>query len=135
MRILQPPDWQRPRGYSNGVVASGHLVFIAGQIGWDANQQFTSDDFVEQTRQVLQNIVDILAEAGGEAHHITRMVWYVTDKAEYLADPKRLGEVYQAIMGKHYPAMTAVEVSALIEDRAKVEIEAIAVIPERDLKG
>jgi len=104
-------------------------VFIAGQIGWDAQQQFHSDDFVEQTRQALQNILHILAEAGGKPQHITRMVWYVVDKHEYIGSFKAIGAVYQELMGKHYPVMTAVEVSALIEDRAKVEIEAMAVLP------
>lgn len=129
MRILQPPDWARPRGYSNGLVTSGQLVFIAGQIGWDAQQQFHSDDFAEQSRQALENILAILAEAGGKAEHITRMVWYVTDKEEYIASYPALGKIYRELIGNHYPVMTAVEVSALLEDRAKVEIEAMAVIP------
>ncbi len=129
MQILQPPGWARPRGYSNGVVMHGRLVFIAGQIGWNAQQQFHTDSFTGQARQALQNILDILAEAGGEPQHIARLVWYVTDKEEYIASHRELGEAYTELMGKHYPAMTAVEVSALMEDRAKVEIEAVAVIP------
>jgi enamine deaminase RidA (YjgF/YER057c/UK114 family) len=130
MQILQPPGWARPRGYANGLVAHGRLIFIAGQIGWDNQQQFHSDDFVAQARQALCNILEILAEAGGQPQHIARMVWYVTDKQEYLASSRELGLAYRDLMGQHYPVMTAVEVSALMEDRAKVEIEAIAVIPE-----
>lgn len=129
MQILQPPEWAKPRGYSNGLVASGQLVFIAGQIGWDGQQQFHSDDFAEQARQAIENILAIVAEAGGEAHHITRMVWYVVDKQEYMASYRELGQIYRELMGKHFPVMTAVEVSGLLEDRAKVEIEAMAVIP------
>ncbi len=129
MQILQPPGWARPRGYSNGVVMCGRLVFVAGQVGWNARQEFHTDSFVEQARQALQNILSILAEAGGEPQHIARLVWYVTDKAEYLACSRELGAAYTAVMGKHYPTMTAIEVSALMEDRAKVEIEAVAVIP------
>ncbi len=130
MQILQPPDWARPRGYANGIVASGKLVFIAGQIGWDAQQQFQSDNFVDQTRQALLNILSILAQAGGEPRHITRLVWYVVDKHEYIGSYGQLGIVYCEVMGKHYPTMTAVQVAALMEDRARVEIEAMAVIPE-----
>ncbi len=129
MQILQPPDWAKPRGYSNGVAASGQIVFISGQIGWDAQCQFQSNDFVGQTRQALLNIVAILAEAGGKPEHITRLTWYVVDKQEYLDCGKALGEVYREIIGKHYPAMTAVQVTALVEDAAKIEIEATAVIP------
>jgi enamine deaminase RidA (YjgF/YER057c/UK114 family) len=129
MQILQPPGWKRPRGYANGLVTSGQLVFIAGQIGWDAQQQFPSDDFAEQAKQALQNILAILAEANGKPEHITRMLWYVVDKHEYIASSTALGIVYRELMGTHYPVMTAVEVSALLEDRAKVEIEAMAVIP------
>jgi enamine deaminase RidA (YjgF/YER057c/UK114 family) len=129
MRILQPPHWAKPRGYANGVVASGQMVFIAGQIGWNSQQEFEALDFVGQTRQALENILAILAEAGGEPQHITRMVWYVVDKQEYMDCGKELGIVYRELMGKHYPAMTAVEVAALMENKARVEIEAIAVIP------
>ncbi|MBI1276781.1 MAG: RidA family protein [Anaerolineaceae bacterium] len=129
MRILQPPGWAKPRGYSNGIVSSGQLVFISGQVGWDAQCTFQTSDFVGQTRQALLNIVGILAEAGGKPEHITRLTWYVVDKQEYLDCSKALGDVYREIMGKHYPAMTAVEVTALVEDAAKVEIEATAVIP------
>jgi enamine deaminase RidA (YjgF/YER057c/UK114 family) len=129
MHILQPPGWARPRGYANGLVASGRLVFIAGQIGWDAQQQFHSGDFTGQARQALQNILTILAEAGGRPEHIARLTWYVVDKTEYLASQKSLGAAYRELMGNHYPAMTAVQVSALLDDRARVEIEATAVIP------
>src|SRR5215207_456965 len=129
MRILQPPAWVRPRGYSNGVVASGQLVFISGQIGWDEQCRFQTDDFVGQARQALQNVLAILAEAGGGGEHLTRMTWYVVDKHEYIASYKALGTVYRELMGNHYPVMTAVQVAGLIEDRARLEIEAIAVIP------
>jgi enamine deaminase RidA (YjgF/YER057c/UK114 family) len=128
-QILQPPEWARPRGYSNGLVMSGRLIFIAGQIGWDAQQQFHSDDFADQTQQALQNILTILAEAGGQAEHIARLTWYVVDKHDYLASIPKLGTVYRDLMGKHYPVMSVVQVTALIEDAAKVEIEATAVIP------
>jgi enamine deaminase RidA (YjgF/YER057c/UK114 family) len=129
MEILQPSDWAQPRGYSNGVVASGRIVFIAGQIGWNSQQQFEALDFVGQSRQALANILAVLAEAGGEAQHITRLVWYVVDKHEYMNAGKELGAIYRELMGKHYPAMTAVQVVALMEDKARVEIEAVAVIP------
>ena len=129
MQILQPPDWAKPRGYSNGVATSGQIVFISGQIGWDAQCQFQTTDFVGQARQALENIVSILAEAGGKPEHVMRLTWYVVDRDEYINSGKALGEVYREIMGKHYPAMTAVQVTALIEDKARVEIEATAVIP------
>jgi enamine deaminase RidA (YjgF/YER057c/UK114 family) len=129
VRILQPPTWARPRGYSNGIVASGHLVFISGQIGWDEQCMFHTDDFVEQARQALQNVLAVLAEAGGGCEHLTRLTWYVVDKHEYVASYRALGAVYRELMGNHYPAMTAVEVAGLIADRARVEIEAIAVVP------
>jgi enamine deaminase RidA (YjgF/YER057c/UK114 family) len=132
MKILQPPAWSRPRGYSNGVAARGTVVFIGGQIGWDGQCRFASDDFALQARQALANIVAILAQAGGRPEHIARMTWYVTDKREYIAAYKSTGEAYREIIGRHFPAMTAFEVSALIEDRAKVEIEATAVIPDAD---
>jgi enamine deaminase RidA (YjgF/YER057c/UK114 family) len=129
MRILQPPDWAKPRGYSNGVAASGQIVFISGQVGWDAQCTFGSVDFVDQARQALLNIVAVLAEAGGKPEHITRLTWYVTDKQEYINCGKALGAAYREVIGNHYPAMTALQVTALIEDAAKVEIEATAVIP------
>jgi len=129
MRILQPPDWAKPRGYSNGVAASGQIVFISGQVGWDAQCTFASVDFVDQARQALLNIVAVLAEAGGKPEHITRLTWYVTDKQEYINCGKALGAAYREVIGNHYPAMTALQVTALIEDAAKVEIEATAIIP------
>lgn len=132
MQILQPPDWLQPRGYSNGIVAEGKLVFIAGQVGWDETETFNSDNFVDQARQALMNIVTVLAEADARPEHITRMTWYITDKQEYLASLKQLGAVYQEVIGKHYPVMSMVQVNALMEDRAKVEIEATAVIPLAD---
>ena len=128
-QVLLPAGWPRPKGYSNGVATTGRQVFIAGMIGWDALGQFHSDDFAVQARQALQNIVDVLAEAGGKPEHIVRMTWYVTDKREYIAAYKGIGEAYRDIIGRHFPAMSAVQVVALIEDRAKVEIEATAVIP------
>jgi enamine deaminase RidA (YjgF/YER057c/UK114 family) len=130
MQVLLPPGWPRPKGYANGVVASGRQVFIAGMIGWDADGVFHSDDFAGQTRQALQNIVAVLREAGGRPEHIVRMTWYVTDKREYLAAGKEVGRAFRELIGAYNAAMTAVEVRALIEDRAKVEIEATAVIPD-----
>ena len=130
MQILLPPGWPRPKGYSNGVAASGRLVFIAGMIGWDAQGNFPSDDFADQVRLALRNIVDVLREAGGRPEHIVRMTWYVTDKQAYLAAGREIGIAFREIIGSYNAAMTAVEVSALIEDRAKVEIEATAVVPE-----
>ena len=129
MQILQPPDWAKPRGYSNGIATSGQIIFISGQIGWDADCMFQSTDFVGQARQALLNIIAILAEAGGKPEHITRLTWYVVDKQEYLDCGKELGAIYREVMGQHYPAMTAVQVTALMEDVARVEIEATAVIP------
>ncbi|AZO59931.1 MAG: RidA family protein [Mesorhizobium sp.] len=128
--ILQPEGWAKPIGYANGVAASGRLVFIGGQVGWNAECRFETDDFVDQVRQTLTNVVAVLAEAGGEPQHITSMTWYFTDKAEYLANLKGIGEAYRAVIGRHFPAMAAMQVVALVEDRAKVEIQAIAIIPE-----
>lgn len=130
MQTLQPPHWPRPRGYANGIAATGRMVFIAGQIGWDDHGQFQSDDMAGQTRQALLNVLAVLKEAGGRAEHIARMTWYVTDKQAYLAAARAIGQHYRELMGSHYPAMTAVEVTALIEDRALVEIECTAVIPQ-----
>lgn len=129
-KILQPEGWAKPLGYSNGMEARGRQVFVGGQIGWNGQCQFETDDFVGQVRQTLQNVVDVVAAAGGEPHHITTMTWYFVDKAEYLADPKGLGEAYRSVMGRHFPAMAAVQVVALVEDRAKIEIQATAVIPD-----
>jgi enamine deaminase RidA (YjgF/YER057c/UK114 family) len=129
MEILQPPGWARPRGYSNGVAASGRLVCVSGMIGWDAEGVFHTDDFAGQVRQALLNIVAVLKEAGAGPEHIVRMTWYVVDKNEYVAAYKAVGAVYREIIGPHYPAMTAVQVAGLVEDRARVEIEVTAVAP------
>jgi len=130
MEILQPPGWPRPRGYANGIAARGRLVFVSGMIGWNADGRFDSDDFTAQARQALANVVAVLHEANARPEHIVRMTWYVVDRHEYLAAGSALGAVYREIIGVHYPAMTAVEVRALIEDRARVEIEATAVVPD-----
>ena len=127
--ILQPKGWLAPKGYANGIAAEGKQVFIAGQIGWTAEAKLVGHDFVAQVEQALRNIVAVLAEAGGEPRHIARMTWYLTDKKEYLARQKEIGEAYRRVIGRHFPAMTAVVVAGLIEDGAKVEIEATAVIP------
>lgn len=129
MEFLQPPGWVRPRGYSNGVAASGRLVCVSGMIGWDAQGVFHTDDFACQVRQALQNAVEVLAEAGARPEHIVRMTWYVLDKREYVAAYKEIGVAYRELIGKHFPAMTAVQVAGLVEDRAKVEIEVTAVVP------
>ena len=128
--ILQPEGWAKPIGYSNGVAATGRQVFVGGQIGWNGQCQFETDDFVGQVKQTLQNIVAILAEAGAGPQHITTMTWYFTDKTEYLGNLKGIGQAYREVIGKHFPAMAAVQVVALVEDRAKIEIQATAVIPE-----
>ena len=130
LRILQPPGWPRPRGYANGVAARGVQVHLSGMVGWEAEGRFRTVDLVVQARQALANILAVLAEAGAGPQHIVRMTWYVLDKREYLAASEALGAAYREIIGRHYPAMTAVEVRALIEDRAKVEIEVTAVVPE-----
>lgn len=130
MEILQPPGWPRPRGYANGVAARGRYVCVSGMIGWDEQAQFQTDDFSLQVKQALQNIVTVLAQAQARPEHIVRMTWYVTNKQEYLAAYQNIGQVYREILGRHYPAMTAIEVSALIEDRAKVEIEVTAIVPD-----
>jgi len=129
-QVLQPEGWAKPVGYSNGVAAKGRLIFVAGQIGWNARGEFESDDFVGQFRQSLKNIVAVLAEAGAEAAHITSMTWYFVDKQDYLANLKAIGAAYREVIGRHYPTMTAMQVVALIEDRAKIEIQAMAVVPE-----
>ena len=128
--VVQPEGWPRPKGYAHAVVAEGRLLFIAGQIGWDASETFRSDDFVDQARQALANVLTLLRAAGGAPEHLVRMTWYVTDKGEYLRRLKELGIAYREVVGPVFPAMTAVEVSALIEDRARVEIECTAVIPK-----
>jgi enamine deaminase RidA (YjgF/YER057c/UK114 family) len=130
--FLHPKSWKPALGYSNGIAASGRMIFTGGMVGWNADQQFESDDFVDQVRQVLQNIVAVLAEGGAEPAHIVRLTWYVTDKHEYLSRLKDLGRAYREVLGRHYPVMALVQVVALVEDRAKVEIEATAVIPQAD---
>jgi enamine deaminase RidA (YjgF/YER057c/UK114 family) len=129
MNVLQPPGWAEPRGYANGIVAEGRVVFVAGQIGWNADNVFETDDFAGQVRQALANVVAVLAEAGGTPRDIARMTWYITDKREYRSALHEIGRAYRAVIGPHYPAMTLVQVAALLEDRAKVEIEATAVLP------
>jgi len=129
MRILQPPGWARPRGYSNGIEAEGRLVFVAGQIGWDEDCEFQSDDFADQFRQVLVNTLAVLAEAGAGPEHIVRMTGYVTNREEYLAAGKKIGAIWKELMGKNYPVMAFVEVSGLMESRAKIEIETTSVVP------
>jgi enamine deaminase RidA (YjgF/YER057c/UK114 family) len=127
--ILHPRNWKPAIGYSNGIAATGRMVFTGGLVGWNADCEFESDDFTDQVVQVLENIVAVLAEAGARPEHLVRLTWYVTDKHEYLANLRPLGAAYKRIIGRHYPAMALVQVVALVEDRAKVEIEATAVIP------
>lgn len=128
-KLLHPRGWKEAKGFANGVVAEGRVVFLAGQIGWNAQQKFESSDFIAQTHQALANIATLVEEAGGKVEHITRLTWFVTDKKEYLARQRELGEAYRAVMGRNFPAMTLVQVAALVEDEAKVEIEATAVLP------
>jgi enamine deaminase RidA (YjgF/YER057c/UK114 family) len=130
MKFLQPPDWPRPKGYANGVAAKGNLVFVSGTVGWNAQGEFASLDFVAQVRQALLNIVEVLNQARAKPEHIARMTWYVLDKDEYMAAAKEMGVAYREIIGRHYPAMTVVEVSGLVEGNARVEIEVTAVVPE-----
>jgi enamine deaminase RidA (YjgF/YER057c/UK114 family) len=129
--ILLPEGWAKPIGYANGIVARGRLVFVAGQIGWNpATCEFETDDFAAQTEQTLRNVAAVLREAGAGPEHIARMTWYITDKPAYLAARRDIGRAWREILGRHYPAMAVVVVSALIEDRAKIEIEATAVVPD-----
>ena len=128
--VLQPAAWPRPRGYANGVSAQGRQVFVAGMVGWNAAAEFESDDLVEQVRQALENVKAVLAEAGARPEHMVRMTWYVTDRADYLARGRDIGAAYRDVMGHYDVAMSAVEVSALMEARAKVEIEVTAVVPQ-----
>jgi enamine deaminase RidA (YjgF/YER057c/UK114 family) len=131
MTILQPPGWARPRGFANGVaVKGGTTVYIAGQVGWTGDGRWQARDFAGQFRQALANILEVLAQAGGRPEHLVRMTWYVLDRAEYLASLKDVGAAYRELMGRHYPAMSVVEVSGLVEPEARLEIEATAVIPE-----
>jgi enamine deaminase RidA (YjgF/YER057c/UK114 family) len=128
MKFRQPEGWKPAKGYANGISASGRLVVTGGQIGWNGDQEFETDDFIGQCEQTLQNIVDILAEDGAGPEHIVRLTWYITDKRSYVARQRELGQAYRRVMGRHFPAMAVVQVTALIEDRAKVEIEATAVV-------
>jgi len=128
--VLQPEGWAKPVGYANGIAARGRIVFVGGQIGWNAQSQFDTDDFVGQVRQTLLNVVAILREAQARPEHITSMTWYFVDKREYLANLKAIGEVYRETIGRTFPTMAAVQVAALVEDRAKIEIQAIAVVPD-----
>ena len=130
MRALQPPGWPRPRGYANGIEASGRLVFVAGQIGWDETGAFPSADLPGQVRQTLSNVVAVLAQAGAGPEHVVRLTWYVTDREEYLGAVKEIGSAYREVMGRHFPAMAVVAVAGLVEEQAKVEIEATAVVEE-----
>lgn len=130
MKILQPPNWPRPKGYSNGIVARGEMVFVAGMVGWDENGKFVGAGILPQAKQALKNIVAVLKEAGARPEHIVRMNWYVADKWEYIESRSELGQAYREIVGNHYPAMTAVQVAGLVEEGARVEIEVTAVIPE-----
>ncbi|CAN7640836.1 RidA family protein [Variovorax paradoxus] len=129
-KLLQPPGWLPPKGYANGMAARGTMVFVGGQIGWNAQQQFESDDFIEQCGLALRNIAEVLREAGAGPEHMVRMTWYVTDRDEYSRRLGELGPVYRDAMGRNFPAMTCVQVAALVEHRAKVEIEVTAVIPD-----
>ena len=129
MQVLNPPGWPRPKGYSNGIAAEGRLVFVAGMVGWNAEEAFESDDFADQFRQALANTAAVLREAGAGPEHVCRMTVYLVDKGEYLASLRRVGEAWREVMGRRYPAMAAVEVTALMEDRARLEIETTAVVP------
>ena len=129
MNILQPPGWARAKGFSNGIAASGKLVFIAGQVGWTGEGEWKARDFAGQFRQALSNILEVLAQANGKPEHIVRLTWYVLDKREYLSSLKAVGQSYRELMGKHYPTMAVVQVSGLVEDEARLEIEATAVVP------
>jgi enamine deaminase RidA (YjgF/YER057c/UK114 family) len=130
-QILQPPTWARAKGFSNGIVASGRLVFIAGQVGWTGQGEWKEKSFAGQFRQTLQNILEVLAQAKGRPEHLVRLTWYVLDRDEYLASIKEVGAAYRELMGKHYPTMAVVQVSGLVERNARLEIEATAVVPEK----
>jgi len=129
-KILQPEGWAPAKGYANGIAARGTQIYVGGQIGWNAQQQFETDDFIEQCRQTLSNVMDVLRAGGAGPEHMVRMTWYVIDRVEYNARLRELGTVYRDVVGKHFPAMTCVQVAALMEERAKVEIEVTAVVPD-----
>jgi len=130
MKILQPPGWAPAKGYANGIAVRGTQIYVGGQIGWNARQQFETDDFIAQTAQTLRNIVAVLREAGAGPEHMVRMTWYILDRVEYNARLKELGQVYREVMGRNFPAMSCVQVAALMEARARVEIEVTAVLPD-----
>ena len=130
MKTLQPPDWLEPKGYANGIKARGSLIFVGGQIGWNAAQEFESDDFIAQARQALLNVKAVLVAGGAGPEHMVRMTWYITDRLEYSARLKELGAIYREVMGKNFPAMTCVEVSGLVEEQAQIEIEVTAILPD-----
>lgn len=130
MTILQPPGWARPRGYANGIAARGRAVFVSGMVGWDSQGVFHATDFAGQVRQALQNVVEVLREADAKPEHIVRMTWYVLDKKEYVASYADIGTAYRDVIGRHFPAMTAVQVAGLVEDQARVEIEVTAMVPD-----
>lgn len=134
-KTLQPAEWSRPKGYANGVAARGQMIFISGQIGWDANGQFSSDNLTEQVKQALRNIVRVLKEARAEPQHLVRLTWYVLSRDAYLREAREIGAAYREILGKHFPAMSVVEVQRLVEQCALVEIEATAVIPDDEAHG
>ena len=129
IQVLQPPSWAKPKGFANGIAASGTLVFVAGQVGWTGEGKWEAKDFAGQFRQALKNCIDVVAQAGGTPQHIVRLTWYITNKQEYLSSLKEVGVAYRALMGRHFPVMAVVEVSGLMEDQAKLEIEATAVVP------
>ena len=129
MQMLNPAGWMRPKGYSNGIAAAGRMIFVAGQVGWDSQETFRTDDLVGQVRQSLSNIVAILAEAGARPEHIVRMNWYLADKDEYNARLAEIGDVYRELIGRHFPAMTALQVAGFVEHGAKIEIEVTAMLP------
>lgn len=129
-KIIKPTGWKRPRGYSNGIEAQGRLIFMAGQIGWDENEKIVSNDMAKQAHQALKNVVAIMREAGGKPQHIVQITWYVTNKEEYRASAKKIGELYRKVMGDHYPTMALIPVPELLEDEAKVEIVAVGVIED-----
>ena len=131
MQILQPPGWARPKGFSNGIAASGKLVFIAGQVGWIGEGKWEARDFAGQFRQAVKNILEVLAQAGGKPEHVVRLTWYVLDKEEYLASLRQIGVAYRELMGRHFPTMAVVQVTGLVEPEARLEIEATAVVPEQ----
>lgn len=130
VEFLQPEGWAKPVGYANGVAARGRTIYVGGQVGWNAECRFETDDFVGQVRQTLENVVAVLAAGGAEPHHITSMTWYFTDKQEYTRNLRGIGEAYRAVIGRHFPAMAAMQVVALVEDRARIEIQATAVVPD-----